>query len=52
MFLSLCYKCKLTLADLEIMTIGMCFDYIYEYLGLEDKEPKVRRATQEDFDSF
>ncbi|WP_260985312.1 hypothetical protein [Bacillus thuringiensis] len=52
-FLALCYKSKLTYWDLEVMTIGDCFDYIAEFAEMEnpDKE-KVRKANQTDFDSF
>jgi hypothetical protein len=53
MFLAFCYKCGLTRLDLEDMTIGMCFDYIAEYIELEKPaEPSVQMATQKDFDSF
>ncbi|MGA5681386.1 hypothetical protein ACPCHR_27575 [Bacillus bombysepticus] len=53
MFLALCYKAKLTSCDLEVMTIGDCFDYIGEFAEMEnpDKE-KTRKANQKDFDSF
>lgn len=55
-FLSLCYKCKLSSDDLEVMTIGNCLDYIDEWIELHDsskeKEEKARKATQSDFDSF
>jgi hypothetical protein len=48
-----CYKAKLTLGDLEIMEIGMCLDYIDEWI--EQSKPaneKSRKASQNDFDSF
>jgi hypothetical protein len=52
-FLFLCKKCGLDKDDLEIMTIGMCLDYIEEYIKRhKPKEQKVRKATQSDFDSF
>lgn len=53
LFLALCYKSKLTSWDLEVMTIGDCFDYIAEFAEMEnpDKE-KTRKANQKDFDSF
>lgn len=53
LFLALCYKAKLTSWDLEVMTIGDCFDYIAEFAEMEnpDKE-KTRKANQKDFDSF
>jgi hypothetical protein len=35
------------------MTIGMCLDYIEEYIDMEKpKEKKARKALQSDFDSF
>lgn len=36
------------------MTIGDCLDYIQEYIEIRKKaaKPRVRKATQEDFDSF
>lgn len=54
MYLVLCYRCQLTLADLELMTVGMCLDYIQEYLiALKNQnKPRKRKATQNDFDSF
>ena len=55
-FLALCYRCKLTLADLEIMTVGDCLDYIEEYTSIltgdKDEKEKVRTAEQSDFDFF
>lgn len=47
------YKCKLTLHDLEIMTIGNVIDYIEEFV--EQSKPakeQKRKATQADMDSF
>ncbi len=38
---------------MEYMTIGMCLDYVDEYM--EMKKPakeRVRKATQNDFDKF
>jgi hypothetical protein len=53
LFLALCYKCKLTRMDLDDMTIGMCLDYINEYVELQKpNKDKARSATQKDFDSF
>jgi spore germination protein YaaH len=52
-FLSLCRKAKLTHEDMEIMTIGMCLDYIEEYVDMNNpKKSSNRKATQSDFDSF
>jgi hypothetical protein len=52
-FLALCYQCKLTLADLELMTIGMCIDYIDEFIEIR-KPPKHKKvkANQSHFDAF
>lgn len=54
MFLVMCYKCGLTHADLELLTIGMCMDYIQEYVDALKKQdkPRRRKATQADMDSF
>jgi len=42
--------------DLEEMTIGMCLDYIEEYIEMSNpkskKKVKPRKAKQTDFDSF
>jgi hypothetical protein len=49
----MCYKTGLTIADLEILSIGMCLDYIEEYI--EQNKPakqRKRKATQSDFDAF
>lgn len=55
-FLALCYKCKLTRDDIEDMTIGMCIDYIFEWVEMnkpkDSSESAVRTATQADFDRF
>jgi len=52
-FILLCRKCDLYRADLEDMTIGMCLDYIEEYIEANSAEKKkVRSATQRDFDNF
>lgn len=50
----MCKKVGLTLDEMELMTVGMCLDFIDEFIeqqNLNGKE-KVRRATQEDFDNF
>jgi hypothetical protein len=48
-----CYKARLTLADLEIMEIGMCLDYIDEWIEQsKSADQKTRKASQNDFDSF
>lgn len=49
----MCKQVKLYNDDLENMTIGMCLDYIDEYI--EQKDPnrkKIRNATQSDFENF
>lgn len=52
-FLVLCYKCGLTRLDLEDMTIGMCLDYIDEYVEMQKpSEEKFREASQAEFDAF
>jgi hypothetical protein len=52
-FLCLCRKAKLNNEDMEIMTIGMCLDYIEEYVDMNNpKKSKNRKASQSDFDSF
>jgi hypothetical protein len=57
LFLALCYKCKLTRLDLEDMTIGMCIDYIDQYVDMQNPNKQtesqtVRKANQRDFDAF
>lgn len=52
-FLFLCKKAGLDYYDIENMTIGFCLDFIDESIERnKPKEQRVRRATQEDFDSF
>lgn len=51
----MCKQVGLQWADLEEMTIGMCFDYIEEHLSMinpKRQKMRARRATQEDFDRF
>lgn len=54
LFLFLCKKVKLNRLDLEDMTIGMCLDYMDEYIEQSDTKStkRSRKATQSDFDSF
>lgn len=53
-----CKLVGLTVDDMELMTIGACLDYAVEYLelkqsdGQEKQRPKIRKATQQDFDAF
>jgi hypothetical protein len=52
-FLFLCYKCGLTRADLEEMTIGMCLDYVEEFIERQNpQKQQIRKASQNDFDCF
>ena len=52
-FLFLCRKSKLTLDDMEIMTIGMCLDYITEYVDINNPgKANNRNASQSDMDAF
>ncbi|HSW76114.1 MAG TPA: hypothetical protein VLG50_03675 [Candidatus Saccharimonadales bacterium] len=48
----MCYKCGLTHADLELFTIGMCLDYIQEYVESMKDKPRRKRATQADMNAF
>lgn len=55
LFLYLCRKTELYRDDMEDMTIGMCIDYIEEWIEnnkTEDKKPKGRKPSQDDFDNF
>lgn len=48
-------KRELPLSAFEDMTIGMIFDYIYEYDRLcnsTEEHSNIREATQDDFDKF
>lgn len=39
--------------DLEEMSIGMCLDFIHEYVEMnKPAKDKTRKASQKDFDSF
>lgn len=54
-FFVFCKQAGLDLQDLEVMTIGMCLDYIYEFIKFKKpkkSKTKVRNATQADFDAF
>ncbi|ABC61284.1 hypothetical protein [Geobacillus phage GBSV1] len=49
----MCKRCGLQKDDLEEMTIGMCIDYIDEYIReMTNPKERVREATQADFDAF
>lgn len=47
----MCKTCGLDYDDLEIMTIGMCLDYMDEYID-QKTDNKTKQARQKDFDSF
>lgn len=53
-FFLLCKQCKLSYEEMDQMTIGMCLEYVEEYLELHsgNKKESVRNASQNDFDSF
>jgi hypothetical protein len=53
-FLYWCKKYGITIDDLEFMTVGMCFDYMFCCIEMQNpnNKPKVRTATQADFDAF
>lgn len=53
-FFMTCKMVGLTLEDLDMMTIGECLDYVENYVNIRSgkQEDKVRKANQDDFDSF
>jgi hypothetical protein len=50
----MCKRSGLDRADIEDFTIGMCLDFIDEYVESQNpnKESKAKKASQKDFDSF
>jgi hypothetical protein len=49
----MCKKSGLDRADMDDMTIGMCLDFIEEYIDYQKpNEKKAKKASQKDFDSF
>lgn len=55
MFLLVCKQADLDFIDMDEMTIGMCLDYVEEYVEIHDpkrSKSRSRRATQVDYDSF
>lgn len=39
--------------DFEIMTVGMCLDYIHEWVeSQKPQKEKTRKASQVDYDAF
>ncbi len=52
-FILLCRKCDLYRADLEDMTVGMCLDYIEEYIKMNKPQGSQKKvAGQKEFDMF
>lgn len=53
-FLFMCKQVNLGNEDLESMTVGMCLDYIDEFIDQKNpnRKTRARQATQEDFDNF
>ncbi|MBL1226608.1 hypothetical protein [Enterococcus sp. BWR-S5] len=57
-FLFICKEIGLSFAELEIMDIGQCLDYVQQWIDEKTAEinpagtPSVRKAGQTDFDSF
>ena len=53
-FLVACKRSQLSIQEMDLMTVGMCLDYAFEYAGLnkEDERGAIRKANQKDFDSF
>lgn len=51
-----CFNLGLTLKDLDLVDIGMMIDLVTTHNNImddvNDDKPKVRQATQEDFDRF
>lgn len=56
LFLYLCKKVDLNFSELEEMTIGMCMDYMDEWIARNnssgEESKQARKATQADFDNF
>ena len=50
-FLFVCKQVGLTIAEMELMDIGDCLDYVEVYLE-EKNGQKVKKATQKDMDLF
>jgi hypothetical protein len=49
----MCKKSGLDRADMDDMTIGMCLDFIDEFIESQNpKEQKAKRASQADYDAF
>lgn len=50
----MCKKVGIDNDDLEYMTLGMCLDYIDEFIEQTNpnRENPARKASQVDFDSF
>ena len=52
LFLLRCVQLGLSMADLDMLTIGTVFDMMIERGNDEAPEAYARVATQEDFDKF
>ena len=49
----MCKQVELDYADMDLMTIGGCLDYIDTYIDLKNPDREViRNAGQKDFDNF
>ena len=49
----MCKQCGLDQSDLDLMTIGMCLDYVEEYVEYNNpNSEKSREAQQRDMDLF
>lgn len=52
----MCRAAKLSYDDMELMTIGMCLDYMDEYNDFysskTDNKSKTRKATQADIQAL
>lgn len=52
-FLYTCRYVGLSFEDMDLLTIGMCLDFVEEYNDHNTPEnEKTRKASQADFDSF
>lgn len=52
-FLYVCKEIGISFEEMEVMDIGMCLDFIQEWVDAKRPEnEKTRNATQSDFDNF
>ena len=47
-----CVQLGLSMADLDLLTVGMIYDMIIEKSNDDCEDAYARRATQADFDAF